>query len=114
MGGYRRQSGSCRRRGYAFAPRHRPVSSATAGREPRGQCTYPIPPSSQQICFRRRPGPTDLNSGPARYFTDDASDIYAALRDMEVIGVRVGLIVAPGFQVVSFVALSVFETTNFM
>ena len=42
-----------------------------------------------------------------------AASVYAVSRDVEVIVVRVGLIVAPGFQAMSFAPLSVFETANF-
>jgi transcriptional regulator GlxA family with amidase domain len=43
-----------------------------------------------------------------------SSDVYAVLRDVEVIVLRVGLLVAPGFQAMSFAPLSVFETANFI
>ena len=42
-----------------------------------------------------------------------AASVYAVSRDVEVIVVRVGLIVAPGSQATSFAPLSVFETANF-
>ena len=42
-----------------------------------------------------------------------AASVYAVSRDVEVIVVRVGLIVAPGLQAMSFAPLSVFETANF-
>ena len=42
-----------------------------------------------------------------------AASVYAVSREVEVIVVRIGLIVAPGFQAMSLAPLSVFETANF-
>src|ERR1700732_1120832 len=55
------------------------------------------------------PPPRSLAIG----YPDNAASVYAVSRDVEVIAVRVGLIVAPGFQTISFAPLSVFETANF-